>query len=174
MSIQPTAINAPPTAFVGKEGKLTREGYRFLLSLTKNSNQATEGSVFTGPGSGLAGGGQVAAGISLTIATNGVSNSMIRQSAGVSVIGRAFGSSGNVADITANADMRVLSREDSHLAFRSFINGVSIGPTTAAPLVRADAFETTQTPASSTAAVSHSIPIETASGTYYLLLSSTP
>lgn len=174
MAIQPTAINAPPTAFVAKDGRLTREAYRFLLSLTRNSNQAGEGNVATDPGSGLAGGGQVSAGISLSIATNGVTNSMIRQSAGTSVIGRAFGSTGNVADIVANADNRVLSRESGQLAFRNFIDGVSIGPTTAAPLVRADVFESTETPAASTATVTHTIPIETATGTMYILLSSTP
>ena len=174
MSTQPTAINAPPTAFVGKNGVLTREAYKILLSLTRNSNQATEGSVVTAPGSGLAGGGQVASGVSIRIADNGVSNTMLRQSAGTSVIGRAFGSTGNVADITADANNRVLSRESNQLAFRSFINGVSIGPTTAAPLVRADVFESTETPASSTATVTHAIPIETASGTMYILLSSTP
>lgn len=174
MAVQPTAINAPPTAFVDKGGKLTREAYRFLLSLTRNSNQATEGAVVTAPGSGLAGGGQVSAGVSLSIADNGVSNAKIRQSTGVSVIGRAFNSTGNVADIKADANNRVLSREDNQLAFRAFINGVSIGPTTAAPLVRADVFESTETPAASTATVTHTIPIETATGTMYILLSSTP
>lgn len=174
MAVNPTAINAPPTAFVDGNLRLTREAYRFLLSLTRNTNQATEGSVTTDPGSGLAGGGQVSGGVSIRIADNGVTNSMIRQSAGVSVIGRAFGSTGNVADITADANNRVLSREGNQLAFRAFINGVSIGPTTAAPLVRADAFETTQTPAASTATVTHSIPIETAAGTYYILLSNAP
>jgi hypothetical protein len=63
---------------------------------------------------------------------------MLRQSSGTSVIGRYAGSSGNVADITADADNRVLSRESGQLAFRAFINGVSIGPSTAAPLVNTD------------------------------------
>lgn len=174
MAVQPTAINAPPTAFIDQRGRLTREAYRFLLSLTRNSNQATEGSVTTAPGSGLAGGGQVAAGVSLSIADNGVTNSKIRQSVGTSVIGRAFGSTGNVADITADGDNRVFSRESGQLAFRTFINGVTIGPTTASPLVRADAFETTQTPAASTATVTHSVPFECNGVTYYILLSNVP
>lgn len=167
------SINPPNTPIVGNLA-CSREWWRFFNSLNQTANAATEGSVTTASGSGLAGGGQVASGISIRIADNGVTNTMIRQSAPLSVIGRAFNSTGNVGDITADADNRVLSRESGQLAFRAFINGVSIGPTTAAPLVRADAFETTQTPAASTATVTHSIPVETASGTMYILLSSTP
>lgn len=167
------SINPPNTPIVANLAP-TREWWRFFNSLNQTANAATEGSVATDPGSGLAGGGQVSGGVSIRIADNGVTNSMIRQSAGVSVIGRAFGSTGNVADITADANNRVLSREGNQLAFRAFINGVSIGPTTAAPLVRADVFESTETPAASAATVTHSIPIETAGGTMYILLSSTP
>lgn len=167
------SINPPNAPIVGNL-KLNPEWWRFFNSMNQTANAATEGSVATAPGSGLAGGGQVSGGISIRIADNGVTNTMLRQSAGMSVIGRAFGSTGNVADVTADANNRVLSREGNQLAFRAFINGVSIGPTTAAPLVRADAFETTQTAAASTATVTHSIPIETASGTMYILLSSTP
>jgi hypothetical protein len=167
------AINPPNTPIVANL-TISREWWRFFNSLNQTANAATEGSVTTDPGSGLSGGGQVSGGISIRIANNGVTNGMIRQSAGTSVIGRAFGSAGNVADITADANNRVLSREGSQLAFRSFINGVSIGPSTAAPLVRADAFETTQTPTASAATTTHRIPIETDSGTMWILLSNVP
>lgn len=167
------AINPPNTPIVG-DLRLNAPWWRFFNSLNQTANNATEGSVVTDPGSGLAGGGQVSGGVSIRIADNGVTNTMIRQSAGTSVIGRAFGSTGNVADITADANNRVLSRESNQLAFRSFINGVSIGPSIAAPLVRADAFETTQTASASTATVTHSIPFEVDGVTMHLLLSSTP
>lgn len=167
------SINPPNAPIVGNL-KLNAEWWRFFNSMNQTANAATEGSVTTDPGSGLAGGGAVSGGISIRIADNGVSNTMLRQSAGMSVIGRAFGSTGNVADITADANNRVLSREGNQLAFRAFINGVSIGPTVASPLVRADAFETTQTAAASTATVTHSIPIEVGGVTMYILLSNVP
>lgn len=167
------SINPPNTPLTGNL-RVAPEWWRFFNSLNQTANAATEGSVTTAAGSGLAGGGQVAGGISIRIADNGVTNTMLRQSTALSVIGRAFNSTGNVADITADADNRVLSRESGQLAFRAFINGVSIGTTTASPLVRADAFETTQTPAASTATVTHTVPFECNGVTYYILLSNVP
>jgi hypothetical protein len=61
--------------------------------------------------------GTGSAGSPFSIATNGVSNSLIRQSAGVSVIGRSANSTGNVADITASADGQVLTRASGALVF---------------------------------------------------------
>lgn len=52
-----------------------------------------------------------------TIAANAVTDSKIRQSAGLSVIGRGAASTGNVADITAGTDGFVLRRSGSTLAF---------------------------------------------------------
>jgi hypothetical protein len=60
---------------------------------------------------GLAGGGTVSDGVSISIADNGVSNSKIRQSTGVSVIGRAASSTGNVADIKAGLNNSTLVRQ---------------------------------------------------------------
>lgn len=113
-----TSINVPPTAFVDKSGRLTREAYRFLLSLTQNANTGASGEVATPPSGGLQGGGVVADGISLSIQNNGVTSAMLRQSLALSVMGRAFGSNGNVADITADADNRVLGRFGGQLMFR--------------------------------------------------------
>lgn len=109
----------PPNAIIVDlpSGRATIPFSNFLNSLTQNVNGAAAGTVTTALGSGLAGGGIVADGISLTIAANGVSNAMIRQSAAYSVIGRAFGSAGNVADITATADDRILARIGGVLAF---------------------------------------------------------
>ena len=53
----------------------------------------------------------------LTIANNAVSDAKFRQSAGVSVVGRSANSTGNVADITAAADNRVLKRSGGSLTF---------------------------------------------------------
>jgi hypothetical protein len=100
------------------EFRLTRPAYRFLSSLTLNANQAVAGSVATAAGSGLSGGGSVAAGISLSIAPNGVENGMIREALATSVIGRFQGTDGNVADIQATADNRVLGRFGGQLVFR--------------------------------------------------------
>lgn len=170
-------INAIPpsgTPMIDQRGLVSPEWYRWFVSLLGGANIAQEGEVATPSGSGLEGGGFVADGVTLSIAAEGVTNAMMRDSIACSVIGRFPNSAGAPADIQADADMRVLSREGGALAFRAFINGVSIGPTTAAPLVRADAFETTDTPAASTATVTHSIPITTDAGVKYILLSSTP
>lgn len=114
----PSKVPMPQAPFVDPStGYLTRVGNNYLNNLTLNVNGAAAGSVTTALGSGLAGGGVVADGISLIIAPNGVSNAMIRQSAGYSVIGRGAGSTGNVADITATADDRVLARIGGVLAF---------------------------------------------------------
>ena len=51
------------------------------------------------------------------IATNGVANADFRQSAGYSVVGRATSSTGDVADITAGADLDVLYRDGSTLTW---------------------------------------------------------
>lgn len=149
----PRALVDPAT------GRLTREGYTFLVTLNTNSSEAAAGSVTTAPGSGLQGGGAVSDGISLSIANNGVSNAMIRQGLGTSVIGRAFGSTGNVADIQSVQDFTVLTRESDQLAFRPELNGVGIGTDTAAPLVRCDAFRIDQTPTAEVVVCTHTITI---------------
>lgn len=107
----------PNTPFLDDRGFVRREWWSFLNSLTRVANDASAGSVTTNPGSGLAGGGSVSDGVSLIIAPNGVSNSMIRQSAGNSVIGRSASSSGNVADITASLNNSVLTRRGNTTFF---------------------------------------------------------
>lgn len=116
----PTAnsLPIPNTPFLDmRTGLVTREWTRFLYSLNRNSSDAVAGEVLTPAGSGLEGGGLVADGISLSIAPNGVTSEMIRQSAGFSVIGRYGSGTGDVGDIVATADNRVLARIGGLLAF---------------------------------------------------------
>ena len=63
--------------------------------------------------------GSGATSITTTIAANAVSNAKLRQSAGLSVIGRSANSTGDVADITAGADNLFLVRRSSTLGFGS-------------------------------------------------------
>ena len=53
----------------------------------------------------------------VVVATNGISNANLRQSAGLSVIGRSANTTGNVADITAAADGDVLRVSGTTLGF---------------------------------------------------------
>lgn len=65
----------------------------------------------TGPGS-----------VAATIGSNKVLDTMIRQSAGLSLIGRATNSTGNVADITASVSNGVLTSTGSALTFALLTN----------------------------------------------------
>ncbi len=65
-----------------------------------------------------------AGGTALTIGTNKVLDTMIRQSAGVSVIGRSANTTGNVADIIAGADDTILRRTASALDFGQLTIGM--------------------------------------------------
>jgi hypothetical protein len=159
--VQPTIPPIPFTSFVyPNSGRLTNEAYRFLFSLNQNTGDLAAGEVRTAPDSGLEGGGVVADGISISIAPAGVTNAMLRPSQATSVIGRFQGTAGEPADIQATGDNRVLSREGGSLAFRAFINGVSIGPTTPAPSVncedlRCDTFRIDQAPVAEVVVCTH-------------------
>lgn len=56
-------------------------------------------------------------GLTWTLQTNIVGNSNLRQSAGLSLIGRSANSTGDVADITAGTDGQVLRRSGTSIAF---------------------------------------------------------
>lgn len=60
--------------------------------------------------------------VAATIGANKVLDSMIRQSAGLSLIGRSANSTGNVADITAATDNSVLLRSGTSLLFNLLTN----------------------------------------------------
>ena len=167
------AINIPPagTPLIDQKGLINPAWYRYLVSLNTSTDQASSGEIATPSDSGLQGGGVVADGVTLSIAPGGVSDAMLRDSVATSVIGRFQNSGGPPADIQAAADNRVLSRESGALAFRSFMNGITIGPTTAAPFVRTDSLRLTTTAASSTTTVTHTVPIQVNGTTYHVLLS---
>jgi hypothetical protein len=56
-------------------------------------------------------------GTTISVATNGIDDSHLRQSSGLSVIGNSTSSTANVADITAASDHQVLRRSGTSLAF---------------------------------------------------------
>ena len=64
-----------------------------------------------------AGVGLTLSGTQFSVATNGISDAMLRQSAGLSVIGRSTNSTGDVADITAASDYQVLRRSGTSIGF---------------------------------------------------------
>lgn len=61
--------------------------------------------------------------ITAEVIDNSVSNAKIRQSAGLSVIGRSANTTGNVADITAGTDAHVLRRSGTSLGFGQVATG---------------------------------------------------
>lgn len=58
----------------------------------------------------------------LTVGTNKITNAKFRQSAGLSVVGRASNSTGDVADITAGTDFHSLRRNGTVIEFGQFDN----------------------------------------------------
>lgn len=99
------------------------------ITLTHNNVGGVETLTIASTGGGGAGSGDltfdspltvtVNPGVStnVSIIANGISDSLIRQSAGVSVVGRSANSAGNVADITASANGQFLARSGNALAF---------------------------------------------------------
>jgi hypothetical protein len=152
-----SSVLPPNTPLVGSDGRVTNEWYRFFVSLSKTADGASAGDVATNPGSGLAGGGTVADGVSLSIADNGVTNSKIRQSEGNSVIGRTSSSNGNVADIVAGLNNTTLVRQGNQTFFSEHLAGASI--------------EVNETPTASAATTTHYIPITIGGVDYKMLLS---
>ena len=59
--------------------------------------------------------------ITAGVVTNSISNSLFRQSAGLSVVGRSANTTGDVADITAGTDGHVLRRNGAVLGFGQII-----------------------------------------------------
>ena len=53
----------------------------------------------------------------ISVATNGITDALLRQSSGLSVIGRSANSTGNVSDIAAASDHQVLRRSGSTVDF---------------------------------------------------------
>jgi len=78
---------------------------------------------FSGAGTYTAGAGLDLNGTEFSVETNGITDAMLRQSAGLSVIGRSANSTGNVADITAASDNEVLRRSGTSIGFGSVATG---------------------------------------------------
>jgi len=78
---------------------------------------------FSGAGTYTAGAGLDLNGTEFSVETNGITDAMLRQSAGLSVIGRSANSTGNVADITATSDDEVLRRSGTSIGFGSVATG---------------------------------------------------
>jgi hypothetical protein len=76
--------------------------------------QGTVTSVATG--TGLTGGPITTTG-TVSVATNGITDALFRQSAGLSVVGRSTNTTGNVADVTAGTDNQVLRRSGTAIGF---------------------------------------------------------
>jgi hypothetical protein len=72
---------------------------------------------FSGAGTYTAGAGLDLTGTEFSVETNGITDAMLRQSAGLSVVGRSANSTGNVADITAANDNQVLRRSGTSVGF---------------------------------------------------------
>lgn len=163
--VQPTTPNPPNTPLVGPDGRVTRDWWRFFFNINRATSEAAAGDVATPPGSGLEGGGAVSNGVSLSIADNGVTNAMLRQSAGTSVIGRFAGSTGNVADITAVQNGVVLSRLGNQLVFTPSPEVTNL---TASGTVTTAALSIEQAPVAATPTPTHTFTI-TLDGVDYLV-----
>jgi hypothetical protein len=87
-------------------------------------NNGTVTQVATG--SGLTGGPITGSG-TVSVATNGITDALFRQSSGLSVVGRSADSTGNVADVTAATDNQVLRRSGTSIGF----GAVNLGSTDA-------------------------------------------
>ncbi|MCB0541912.1 MAG: hypothetical protein KDC70_00255 [Saprospiraceae bacterium] len=86
---------------------------------TDASDDLTTATSFSGDVSGVYNNLQLGSGVvgSTEIAANGVADADLRQSAGLSVIGRSANTTGDVADITAGTDGHVLRRSGTTLGF---------------------------------------------------------
>ena len=98
---------------------VTYNGVTVALGASGTITASTTNALTVGAGlqldSGTTFNGSVARTIS--VATNGITDALLRQSSGLSVIGRSANSTGNVADIAAASDHQVLRRSGSTVDF---------------------------------------------------------
>lgn len=113
----PTAGNLAPgeLALNIADMKLYCENDSGVVTLLASA--ATTGTVTSiATGSGLTGGPITSTG-TISVDTNGITDALFRQSAGLSLVGRFANSTGNVADITAGTDNQVLRRSGTSIGF---------------------------------------------------------
>jgi hypothetical protein len=118
------SIPPPNIPLVDEKGYIQIEWYRWLAGKEVGIEAGAVAA-----GTGLTGGGPVSTGVEISVADHGIGNTQLRNGSACSVIGRQANSTGSVADITADANNRVLTREDDEVAFRDHIEGVSVGAT---------------------------------------------
>jgi hypothetical protein len=106
----------PREPIIDQKGNINASWYRFFAQFERDFNES-------GP---VAGSGISVSGETVSIASNGVSNAMLRDSLGCSVIGRAIGSTGDPGDIIATANDRVLMRSGDVVGFFPLTTPVSL------------------------------------------------
>lgn len=90
-------------------------------TITVGTTNITYTQISGGSASYYAGTGLTLSGNTFNITTNGVTNNLFRQSAGVSVVGNSTNTTANVADISAGADNQMLLRRSNSLVFGTLV-----------------------------------------------------
>jgi hypothetical protein len=108
----PSAITFPRFNADNTVSSLSAADFRTAIGAGTGGGSVT--SVATG--TGLTGGPITTTG-TVSVATNGISNTLFRQSAGLSVVGRSASTTGDVADVTAGSDHQVLRRSGTGIGF---------------------------------------------------------
>jgi len=108
----PSAIRFPRINADNTVSSLTDSEFRTAIGAGTGAGSVT--SVATG--AGLTGGPITTTG-TVSVATNGITDTLLRQSAAYAVVGRSASTTGDVADITAGTDHQVLRRSGSALGF---------------------------------------------------------
>lgn len=96
------------------------------LVLTTNAGLSVQRALVSTSGAMTATDGGANGNYTIDVKANGIDNTRIRTGAGTSVIGVTSTASGNVADITATVDDRVLARTASAVGWASGAIGVTI------------------------------------------------
>lgn len=97
---------------VGTFNSFTVNGKGLITAATAKDYYTNQTITLTGDVTGSG-----SSGLTTAIGTNKVTNTMIRQSVGLSVVGRSVNSTGNVADIVASSDGQVLKRVGGVVGF---------------------------------------------------------
>lgn len=109
---------ALPTPYLQTKIKMANGDTTWIGTLDQLTSLFNSGGTVTSvaTGTGLTGGTITSTG-TIRVATNGIVDSLIRQSVGLSIIGRSANTTGNVADITAGSDKQVLRRDGTSIGF---------------------------------------------------------